>query len=136
MSIINVSIDEIFSNTLKRTHCNSYAKEGADYDVFISVTQANKKRSTTVRLNYRNKQVEKFRCITLSRVDNKLFFIFSETDENGTAYAISKKKSSLVTTVSGANADKLVEFKGYHKFELYDWTKSKRPIFYILSEED
>lgn len=134
MNKMYVSMNEILTNALRRTHCNSHTQR-ADYDVFISVTPASKRRSAQVRLNFHYKWIKNFRCVTLSRVDNNLFFIFSETDENGTAYAVSQKGSSTSTVISGPNANELKLFKGYYKFKEYDWTKSKNPIFYISLED-
>lgn len=135
MNKINVSMNEILTNTLKRTKGNAFTTNVADYDVFISVSPATKKKSTIVRFNYRYKWIKNFNCVTLSRIGNNLFFIFSEIDENGTAYAVSKKGGSISTSVSGINADKLADFKGFYKFNEYDWTKSKKPIFYISLED-
>ena len=134
MNKMYVSMNEILTNALRRTHCNSHTQR-ADYDVFISVTPASKRRSAQVRLNFHYKWIKNFRCVTLSRVDNNLFFIVSETDENGTAYAVSQKVSSTSTVISGPNANELKLFKGYYKFKEYDWTKSKNPIFYISLED-
>ena len=128
-------MDEILTNTLRRTKRNAFTTNVADYDVFISVSPATKKKSMIVRFNYRYKWIKNFNCVTLSRVDNNLFFIFSETDENGTAYAVSQKGSSTSTVISGPNANELKLFKGYYKFKEYDWTKSKNPIFYISLED-
>lgn len=135
MSRINISMDEISKGTLKKTKSNSCTNNSVDYDVFVSVFPKNKKQSARVRFNYRFKWVKNFNCVTLSRVGNNLFFIFSETDENGTAYAVTKKGNSLSTAVSGANTKELIPFKGYYKFKEYDWTKAKRPIFYISLED-
>lgn len=134
MNKANISMNEILTNTLKRTKGNAFTTK-ADYDVFISVSSATKNKSTIVRFNYRYKWIKNFNCVTLSRVGNNLFFIFSEIDESGTAYAVSKKGGSISTSVSGINADKLADFKGFYKFNEYDWTKSKKPIFYISLEE-
>ena len=134
MNKMYVSMNEILTNALRRTHGNSHTQR-ADYDVFISVTPASKRRSAQVRLNFHYKWIKNFRCVTLSRVDNNLFFIFSETDENGTAYAVTQKGSSTSTVISGPNANELKLFKGYYKFKEYDWTKSKNPIFYISLED-
>ena len=134
MNKMDVSMNEILTNALRRTHCNSHTQR-AYYDVFISVTPASKRRSAQVRLNFHYKWIKNFRCVTLSRVDNNLFFIFSETDENGTAYAVTQKGSSTSTVISGPNANELKLFKGYYKFKEYDWTKSKNPIFYISLED-
>ena len=134
MNKMYVSMNEILTNALRRTHCNSHTQR-ADYDVFISVIPASKRRSDQVRLNFHYKWIKNFRRVTLSRVDNNLFFIFSETDENGTAYAVSQKGSSTSTVISGPNANELKLFKGYYKFKEYDWTKSKNPIFYISLED-
>ena len=91
MNKINVSMNEILTNTLKRTKGNAFTTNVADYDVFISVSPATKNKSMIVRFNYHYKWIKNFNCVTLSRVGNNLFFIFSEIDENGTAYAVSKK---------------------------------------------
>lgn len=135
MNKINVSMNEILTNTLKRTKGNAFTTNVADYDVFISVSPATKNKSMIVRFNYHYKWIKNFNCVTLSRVGNNLFFIFSEIDENGTAYAVSKKGGSISTSVSGINANKLADFKGFYKFNEYDWTKSKKPIFYISLED-
>lgn len=136
MNKMYVSMDEILTNALRRTHSNGHTQRSADYDVFISVTPASKKRSTQIRFNYHYKWIKNFNCVTLSRVGNNLFFVLSETDENGIAYAVSRKKDKTMSTVvSGSNADKLIAFKGYYKFKIYDWTKSKNPIFYISLED-
>lgn len=135
MNKVNVSMNEILTNTLRRTKRNAFTTNVTDYDVFISVSPASKKKSTIVRFNYRYKWINNFNCVTFSRVENNLFFIFSETDESGIAYAVSKKGGSISTSVSGINADKLVDFKGYYKFKEYDWTKSRKPVFYVSLED-
>ena len=132
---MNISIEEIRANILQRTRSNGYNNGIAGYDVFVSVTPASKKKSAQVRFNFHYKWIKNFRCVTLSRVGNNLFFIFSEVDEDGTAYAVSKKTGNTSTTVSGPNANELAAFKGYYKFNEYDWTKSKKPIFYISLED-
>lgn len=43
MNKVNVSMNEILTNTLRRTKRNAFTTNVADYDVFISVSQATKK---------------------------------------------------------------------------------------------
>lgn len=64
MNKMYVSMNEILTNALRRTHCNSHTQR-ADYDVFISVTPASKRRSAQVRLNFHYKWIKNFRCVTL-----------------------------------------------------------------------
>lgn len=133
--MIDISMDEILKNTVRRSASKGCTNNCGDYDIYISTTPATKKKSAKVRFNYRFKWVKNFNCVTLSRVGNNLFFIFSEVDEDGTAYAVTRKDKSCSTSISGVNAEKLIDLKGYYRFKEYDWTKGKRPIFYISSEE-
>ena len=61
MNKINVSMNEILTNTLRRTRGNAFTTNVTDYDVFVSVSQATKKRSTIVRFNYRYKWIKNFK---------------------------------------------------------------------------
>lgn len=101
----------------------------------MSVSPATKKKRAIVRFNFRFKWVKNFNCVRLSRVGNNLYFIFSEVDKDGVAYAITRKEHNFSTSISGKNANGLVDFKGFYKFKEYDWRKSKEPIFYISLEE-
>lgn len=132
---MNISMNEIEKGIIRKTHSNSYTTNSSD--VYISVTPKTKKRSTTVRFNYHFKWLKNFKFVTFSRVGNVLFFKLSNKNPDGTAYAISEKGSqkSLLTAVSGENADVLADFAGLYNFKEYDWQHSKEPIFYIEKGE-
>lgn len=68
---MNISMNEIKKGIIRKTHSNSYTTNSSD--VYISVTKP-KKRSTTVRFNYHFKWFKNFKFVTLSRVDDVLFF--------------------------------------------------------------
>lgn len=127
---MNISMNEIEKGIIRKTHSNSYTTNSSD--VYISVTKP-KKRSTTVRFNYHFKWFKNFKFVTLSRVDDVLFFKLSNENPDGIAYAISEKngQKSLSTVVSGENADILADFAGLYELKEYDWQHSKEPIFYI-----
>src|SRR5574344_203365 len=128
MEISTISFKEISKHIIPKNRQNGYSNYVAD--IHITVTPATKKESAMTRLNYYHPHTKRFKYVTFYKYDGKLFMEFSNYNDDGKGYAISRKCNSCATQLRGKTAEAIADFAGNYFIKQYDWQHNQNPIFY------